>query len=218
MACKGSDMDDIQYGDTLEFPLDDYGRITGFQVGKAAAMLDWEAAKEDRKYAELFARLDARNNARVRRATDPERARDNLQAWRDRNREKVRAAENARRLAQRKANPVTCKCDECGAEREIPPGGRPGRFCDRRCTNRWHGKRRKRNRGIRNMNIERDILTALRMYGWLTLAGLAIKLPKAKRGSINTKLCTMRKVGQVRDDGRRKFRAYALAVTAVAER
>jgi len=201
-----------EYDTTLELPRDDSGAIVGFQVGKGAMMLDWAADKEDREYAALFAQLEARNDARMRRAANPERARANLQAWRDRNREKVRERENARRRAERERQPVVCVCEQCGESRTIAYGERKGRFCGTKCKNAWHGKRRKRSRGIRNMGLEADILQALRFHKWLTLVELHAQLPGSKRGSIASKLIVLRADGRVIDDGKKKFRAYAVAL------
>lgn len=90
---------------------DEDGTPRGFQIGKAAAMLDWEHRKEARAFEKLIARLRSRK-------------------WYSENRERARAAARARwkekrviYLAQMKAaynakcgpKPLR-KCAECGAD------------------------------------------------------------------------------------------------------
>lgn len=199
-------------GGHLDLPMDDNGRIVGFMVGKTAAVADWMARTEQRGYDKLFRRLYARNWARKDRAADPERARARLRRWRAAHVERVReAGREARRARVRAAAPSNIRtCDQCGARWcLVPLVGRKARFCGRACANQWHGSRRNRSRGLRNMDIRPQVLATLDVHGPLRLAELAALLPHVKRGSMATLLTVMVQTGQLRTDGAKVRRRYS---------
>lgn len=214
-------MIDVFYDYELELPRDEEGRVVGFQVGKAAAMLDWQHRREEREYAELFERLAQAKYARERRARDPEAANERSRRWRHKNRAQVRAAENERRrVAAEKRRQNACVCGECG-QRFTPEQNVKGtRWCSKRCANQHHGKRRtargSRRVGERNMHVSSDILRALRRTPWLTLGQIFERMPNRetwgapKRGSVASTLTTMVRDGRIVHDGQRKNRRYAL--------
>lgn len=152
----------------------------GFQVGRAAALAEWEFRKQLREDRKLFARLYSRNWARRLRERDPERAREYCRKWRRENPERSREVERERMRRKRRAwaklNP--CTCEECGATWLPCDGRKRGRWCSKACANRWHGRKRaaKRNRGIRRMGLRDDIKAALRAEAWLTPAQLRERL------------------------------------------
>lgn len=202
----------------------DYSERAGFLTGKSAAMADWAHRKEDREYNALFARLYARNHARLRRERDPEGVRSALNAWRASNREHVNDLDRARKRAARtrelKALGATFRvvdgvavrvyrivCPVCLSEPEmLQPNAK---FCSKTCANRWHGvpRARARNRGLRNMSLAATAMTHLEIEPGLTLGELHARMRTTKYGSLATWLCHAAKAGKVLRHGRK----YSLA-------
>lgn len=191
----------------------DRADLDGFQVGKAAALGEWQAKREAEEYDRLFNRLYQRNWARKKRAADPEAARERQRRWRDENREHVRTVARERMRRKAAANRRSCVCEECGT-RWTPQ--RRARFCSKRCRNRWHGKhptpqrKAKRNRGIRNMSVSTAIAKVLRREPWLTLGEIVARAAGTKRGSVATLLTTWAQQGRLVHNGAKKGRRYAL--------
>lgn len=200
---------------------DDDGRPDGFQVGKSAAILDWQHAKEAREFAAYCQRLYARNWARRERAEHPERARARLKRWRDANRERLRQTSRERMRKVYEVRRPTCICDECGKLWRPAPkyAAKPGvrkrkaRFCSLRCANRWHGQRRPyRYAGIRCMTIKARVLAILAATPWLTPAEVAARDERIKPTSVATLLCVWSAHGElVERRKRRPGRAYEYA-------
>lgn len=148
--------------------------------------------------------------ARRRRERDPEAVREYQRRWRAANRKRMRANDRKRRRAKRIESVLPCRCEECG-ETWLPiDGRRKGRFCSKRCANKWHGSRRTdRNRGVRNMQIGSIVLGILTSEPWLTRAGILKRAPGLKPGSLATKLSVWVKEGVLVRRGRRGWR-YAM--------
>jgi hypothetical protein len=202
------------HDDALDLPRDEDGRVVGYQVGKAHALLEWRHRKEEREYEALFARLAAAKSARERRAADPEGARRRMNDWRDRNRVKVRAMERKRRRAKAAIRrDGACLCRNCGA-RFTPARNVSGtKWCSRRCRNNHHSKARSKakNRGIRRMTIRDEVLCLLGDVPWLTARQVSRRIG-AKQGSVATLLSKWAKEGELVTDGRKRKRRYAVAV------
>lgn len=173
-----------------------------YMYGKALAIADWQAKKEQEEYERLFVRLYKRNWARAERARDPEAARERCRAWRAANQERVRKTDRARLRRKRAAAPLFCRCEECGKTWQLSVGMRRARFCERKCRNRWHGLRRKRNRGLRNMRLVNQIFAVLRGES-LTARQAAEAIPKSSPGSVATKMSQMEGLGQLVSTGGR---------------
>lgn len=196
----------------------DDGVPVGFQVGKSAALLDHAHRKDQEAFRKLCARLYARNWSRKLRREDPERARTNCRAWREKNRERVREIERERTRKARLQRRPMCVCDQCGKRWKPAPKyaatpgvrQRKGRFCSVRCANRWHGARRQRARGLRQMDISRVVADTLRSRPWLTPKAVCERAPQLKPGSVATLLSVWHRDGRVQR--RKAGRAYEYAV------
>lgn len=208
------------WGESIDLPRDDDGRIVGFGVGKEAKMRDWAARKEERYYAALFKRLAARNAARKSRSRDPERAREQVRSWRARNYERNRELDRARkrRLSEKRRH-MACVCEVCGT-RFTPVRNVSGhKYCGESCRQRACGHRRtaegRRRKGLRCTTLRSDVLRALRRGPWRTARELHAALPERQPapsfGSLATLLTELVSSGVVRHDGAKKNRRYALA-------
>jgi len=190
--------------------------VDGFQVGRAAALSDWEFRKEQADFEKLCSRLYQRNWARKFRRENPERVRANLRRWRERNRDKINAKERARRRATR---PV-CECVECGKTWVVPFGERKAKYCSRKCRNKWHGRKRtregRRNRGVRDMRLSGLVFRILRRSPWLTRNEILERAPGLKPGSVSSKLSEWVKTGALERDGTPRSYRYAVKGAAVA--
>jgi hypothetical protein len=83
---------------------DEDGQPQGFQVGRAAALLDWQARREgtqDPEFKRLVWRLQARNYWAAKAPERKARIYQYREEWRRRNYEHVRALHNAWRRARR---------------------------------------------------------------------------------------------------------------------
>lgn len=180
--------------------------VDGFQVGKAAALSDWQFRKEQEEFETLCHRLYQRNWARADRVRNPEKHRRRLREWRAKNRERTRELDRRRQRAKRLETVQPCVCEECGGTWLPVDGRRSSRFCGRKCRNRWHGKRRKRSRGIRNMQLRPTILRILRREPWLTTREIVRRDSRMKPGSVATTLTILRSAGKVVSKGKRNIR------------
>lgn len=179
----------------------DFRERDGFQIGRAAALADWEARREDKAFARLCSRLYQRRWAKKRRAEQPERVRGNLCRWRRANGERIRAQERARRAKKRK--PIRLTCGHCGAAFS-PRRYRTAKWCSTKCRNANHAKHRKpRSKGLRNMQLGPTVFAVLREEPGLTLREILERAPTVKRGSLATKLTAWVQDGSVlRESGR----------------
>lgn len=191
----------------------DFREREGFQIGKAAALAESAFRRENREFKKLCTRLYARNWARKRRRERPEHVRGLLNGWRAKNRERINAKERARRAKKRV--PIRLVCKGCGksfvAKRRTVPRGET-KWCSAKC--RRHASSvaaaKRRNRGIRNMQIGPTVFEVLRATPGLTLAEIHERAPSVKRGSLATKLSVWVKAGTVeRVDGRYRLPASA---------
>lgn len=185
------------------------GKVDGFQVGRAAAMLDSLHRKDKREFEELCRKLYARNWARKRRELDPEGVRQVHRDWRDRNREQVRKDARERARKKYRARAPLCTCAECGKKWKPAPCYAPvpgvttrkAKFCSLKCSNKFHGreKSKRKNRGLRNMSLERSVVAVLsRAERELSAAEIFDLLaPGTKRGSLATKLTDWAKKGKL---------------------
>lgn len=197
------------------------GTPDGFQVGKSAALLDWQHEKERQEFKKLCQRLYSRNWARKFRERYPEKAREQCQRWREANRDRNREIERNRMRAQREKSRSLCVCEECGKSwKPAPrytgrkaPTERKARFCSKKCRNRWHDVRRARarNRGLRRMDLTPSILRALRAEPWLTPGDVHERIG-GSLSSVRVILSNMGKAGELQR--KRRGRAYAYAVKA----
>jgi hypothetical protein len=177
----------------------DFRERDGFQIGKAAALADWQARKEEAGFKRLCHRLYARNWARKERSRNPERVRARLNRWRAENREKVRLLDRMRKA--RKRRQVILTCQWCG-QKFRPKRFSTAKWCSRTCSNfYWTRHRKSRNRGIRNMQIEPTVFAVLRASPGLNLNELAARAVGVKRGSLATKLTEWIQKGLVVADG-----------------
>lgn len=137
------------------FGLDDEGQPDGwsFTNTRAAGIQRWKERKDEAEFDALCKRLYQRNASRKHwhklKEQFPERYQEVLahhRRWYQENREKVEAARREKLLAEYKKNPIVNTCEECGTTWCVIPAFKrklTSRFCDRRCRNRWHHKRRK---------------------------------------------------------------------------
>lgn len=193
----------------------DWGELDGFQMpSRARGISEWREKKEDEEFDKLCRRLKCRNYARRRREEDPEGMRQANQAWRDANREHVRQMERTRRAHKKaKLPPLICQNPRC-RKPFYPERNRKGtKWCSRECSNNYHAviRSRRKNQGIRNMDLAKAVFRILHREPWLTLGEIAERATGAKRGSIATKLTEWAKEGVLKHDGKKKWRRYALA-------
>ena len=142
----------MSYDDALDLPRDENGRITGYLVGKAAAIADWQAAKEEREYEALFRKLRRRKYRLDVAAEDGDR----LKTRRERQlayamRPELVAERKASARRAHMANPTICTCAECGAKWCLvfgAKGPRP-RFCSKACYHADYQRRKRRKAGKR---------------------------------------------------------------------
>lgn len=204
--------------DELECLSDD-GAVSGYQFGgRSRAIQEWQEAKEQEEFRRLCQRIGAMHYARRVRAEGGERAqkcREQLAAYRERNREKIRKREREIRRAKYEADPVVNVCEECGKEWSPPfeQKVRKSRFCCRKCRQRWHGRERtkegRRRKGLRNMDLWPATIEALEETPWLTVTELA-KTTGAKQHSLAVRLRVWVKAGKLIRRGKCRQYRYAL--------
>lgn len=175
----------------------DYSELSGFQVGRAAALSEWVSKKEKREFKLLCLRLYRRNYARKLRKNNPEKVRTKLRAWRRKTRTLRLERERDQRAARRKPITLTCQNPDCGQSFSTRRY-RHAKWCSKACSNAVNGpKRKSRNRGIRNRKLSTTLMAILTEESGLTLAEIAALASGAKRNSIATKLSSWRKDGVV---------------------
>jgi len=196
---------------------DEDGVVEGFQFdSRERSIQEWRDKKEDEEYAALFEQLYQRKWAAEARSTDEGRERylQNLRRYRERNRDRIREMERQRRREKYEANPVANQCEECNETWIVPykqKGKRSSRFCSTKCANRWHAIRRakKRNRGIRKMDIKPNVLRFVRGNPGCTAEEIAVGID-AKVNSVRTLLTEWTKAGEFVREGKKPIR-YSVA-------
>jgi len=175
--------------EVVEF--DEDGHVDGLQFdGRERAIQEWRDRKEAAEYTQLFERLYQRKWATAAR-NDPvrrERILENLRRYRTKHRERVRQMERDRRRAKYEADPVINQCKVCGNVWTVPydrHGPKRAQFCSTKCRNRWHGIRRarRRNRGLRKMDMRPQALRFIRANPGCTAAEVATAI-EAKPNSL----------------------------------
>lgn len=141
---------------------DEDGHLVGFQVGKAAALLDWQHRKEAAEFERLYNRLYQRKY----RQANLEKVRARARAYAKMHRQACSLLHRLWRLRHR-SEPWLCKCEWCGDEFTVKRGTgisspvRPGakgpvpgsrvpkrrRFCKRSCGDK-SVRARRRERGL----------------------------------------------------------------------
>lgn len=129
------------YGDALDLPRDDSGRVVGFAVGREARMRDWVHRREERDFEKLIAKLRAAKWAKA----NPARRRVIVQRWEARHVPERRAAQRARRARAYRASPTVYTCRGCGAKWCKAPWIRnhSAEWCTRLCKLRTRYAERK---------------------------------------------------------------------------
>lgn len=194
---------------------DDEGQIEGFQFGgRERALQEWKEKKEAEEFAALCERLYHRKWAAKKRQTEEGRQKlqEALRRYRAENREHCNALERQRRKAKYEADPVVNQCEECGEIWIVPyerKGPKSSRFCSVKCKNRWHGIRRarRRNRGLRKMDIKPQLLRYLRRHPGSTAQEIATGIG-AKVNSVRSLLSVWSQSPEFRREGRKPIRYF----------
>lgn len=111
-------------------PLNDEGRVDGFQFGgRARAIALWKEKKEEKAFKKLCYQLYQRRYQRLYYQNNAQ----------------VREASKRRLTARRRDRVVVRTCRKCGVEWCNVPGfqkgGRPPSiYCSKRCRVRWHNR------------------------------------------------------------------------------
>ena len=205
------------------FELDDEGMPDGWQMGRAARIADWKFRKEQEEFEELCRVLQHRKSslAYLEKLRSTSEGREHLRRihrrYRQRHHARLRQMERQRRLAAYQADPPVCTCRECQVT-WCPLYGTPrSSFCSKRCRNRWHGKRRQRSRGLRNMSIRDQVHAVLAEDNWLSVPELVARTGANPR-SLAVCLGRWAKAGELRRRGRKREHEYALIEGAHHER
>lgn len=114
----------------LEIQRDEDGRLLGFQVGRSAALLDWEHKREQKEFRRICKNLMIR---RWRRTTEKGRA------------YMLRQTAKKRELrAQQRNSLAVITCCGCGSEIlvSVLPGRKP-KWCSRQCKARSQYRRKR---------------------------------------------------------------------------
>lgn len=198
---------------------DEEGQIEGFQFGgRERSIQEWKEKKEAEEFEELCKRLYARKWAAEARRDErrSEQIRQALRRYREANREHCNRMERERRKAKYEADPVVNQCEECGEIWVVPyeQGGKKScRFCSTKCRNRYHGRARakRRNRGLRNMQVKPQVLRFIGQHPGCTSQEIATGI-RHKLGSIRSLLTDWVREGSVQTDQGRPVR-YSLPQT-----
>lgn len=202
--------------EVLEFDAD--GRVAGLQFNdRARAIAEWRDRLEEREFQRLVTQLQKRNSARRSAATEAGKARvkENTLRYRQKHLERLRSLTQKRRSRRYYENPVVNRCHECG-KLWTPPYEQKvkrSKYCSRRCRNRDGGRRRKRSKGLRQMDLRCRVLECLGNQP-RTAAGVATFIG-AKLGSIRTCLCRWAASGAIESAGG-KPAMYSLPVNISA--
>jgi hypothetical protein len=188
---------------------DEDGNVDGLQFdGRERRLQEWRDRKEAIEFEKLCQSL--RNRNRIERIKQADQARyqqmrENQDEWRRRNIEHVRKARNARRKAKYQADPVVCKCQECGATWCVvyeKRSQKASKFCGKKCRLKVDSRKasRKRNRGLRKMNV-RQLITDLLLANPGSTADQVADSIGSKVGSTRTLCSRMAKEGDLVSDG-----------------
>lgn len=184
----------------------------GYLIGKAAALSEWRLRKEinDPEFERLCLQLYKAKWARENRGRLYPRMLENSRRYRARHPERLRESSRRSKRKKREQSPRHFRCRDCDAEIIVIHGlGRE--FCDARCRDRYHGKRRVRARGILNMDLWPTMQAVLQAEPWLTCGQIHERAPELLYKSLVVQITYRFKKGQLVRRGRRKKYEYALS-------
>ena len=185
---------------------DEDGKVEGLQFdGRERRLQQWRERKEEREFAKLVVSLQKRNAARNARM-DPAK----LERIKGHQRKHTQSGRRWRRERQRRiekyqADPVVCKCQQCGASWCVvyaKKSQKASKFCGLKCRQHAYAvlRARAKNRGLRKMNARQSITDYLGSNPGSTADEVAIAIDH-KIASTRTLCCLMAKSGVLVSDG-----------------
>lgn len=185
---------------------DEDGNVDGLQFdSRERRIQEWRERKEAREFARLVESLQKRNSAR-RALQDPVR----LERIKEHRRKHAASGrkwkrERERRIEKYKADPVVCKCQQCGATWCVvytKKSQKASKFCGIKCRLRFASiaASKLKNRGLRKMDVRQLITGYLADNGSATADEIAAAIG-GKKLSTRTLCSRMAKHGELVSDG-----------------
>jgi hypothetical protein len=196
---------------------DEYGNVEGLQFdNRERRIQEWRERKEEREFAKLVESLQKRNAARKARQ-DPVKLERIKQHQRNHTLSGRRwKRERERRIEKYKADPVICRCQECGATWCViytKKSQKASKFCGKKCRMRFASvaASKRKNRGLRKMDVRQLIIDHLADNPATTADDIAAAI--ASKSLSTRSLCSrMAKHGELVSDGGKPAR-YSLTPT-----
>lgn len=196
---------------------DEYGNVDGLQFdSRERRIQEWRERKEEREFAKLVESLQKRNSAQ-RRRQDPVK----LERIREHQRKHIASGrkwkrERERRIEKYKADPVVCKCQQCGATWCVvyaKKSQKASKFCGKKCRMRATSvaASKRKNRGLRKMDVRQLMIDHLASNPVTTADDIAAAIG-SKQMSTRSLCSRMAKHGELVSDGGKPAR-YLLATT-----